>query len=244
MDFIRRQDIPRPLSQTMGRYQLEGAEDIIYDNLLKKEIVLDKDNCCELSILGRVHYHELWLLANKPLHMNNHDFLSNWDRKNITCLRRDDFSVDKYSLYWKFKVECSFFPGFYYIPGYTRYVINEKGHVFSTMTNNFLIPYPNSNGYPSVRMKGDDGKDHHVMLHRILSLTFKDWDFEMLFQHIDHLDGNIENYGLENLEFVTPLENNKRSIASNRYGRGSFGDNPNDRVYCEDMVTQIGRAHV
>lgn len=238
MDFIRRQDVPRPVSQTMGRYSLEGAEDRVYDNLLKKEVLFDDNNYCNLVILGRIHYHELWLLANKPLYMNDHDFLINWNLKNITCLRRDEFSVDKYSLYWKFKIECSFFPGFYYIPGYTRYVINEKGEVFSNLTNQFLTPYLNSSGYPSVRMKGDDGKDHHVLLHRILALTFKEWDFEKLFQNIDHLDGNPENYELENLEFVTSHENNKRSRDSNRYGRGSFGDNPNDRVYCEDMVTR------
>ena len=62
MDFIKRQDIPRPVSQTMGRYSLEGVEDLVYDNLLKREVKPDKDNCYEIAPLGKIHYHELFFI--------------------------------------------------------------------------------------------------------------------------------------------------------------------------------------
>jgi hypothetical protein len=45
------------------------------------------------------------------------------------------------------------------IPGYEgRYAITKDGQVWSHLTNRFLKPYPDGNGYLKVSLMGADGK--------------------------------------------------------------------------------------
>lgn len=238
IETIMRQDIPRVLSQTNGRYTLSCLNDEVWDNFLNKEVKPDKENYFNILPFGKIHYHVVWLLANKPLYIDPVDVVNNWQTDNLKVLRRDDVSVDRFSLYWKHYIECRSYPGFYYVPGFTRYVINRKGQVFSLVGSSFLNQYLNAVGYPSYRMQSDGGKEHHVTIHRMLAITFKEWDINVIKLDVDHIDGDIANYSLDNLEFVTGIENRNRAIISDYYGRGRFGADENDRIYCEDMVTR------
>lgn len=238
IETIMRQDIPRVLSQTNGRYTLSGMEDTVWDNFLNKEVKPDSNNHFNILPFGKIHYHIVWLLANKPLYIDAVDVASNWATDNLKVLRRDEIAADRYSLYWKHYIECRSYPGFYYVPGFTRYVINREGRIFSLFGSGYLNQYLNAAGYPSYRMQSDGGKEHHVTIHRMLALTFQDWDVDIAKYDVDHVDGDISNYSLGNLEIVTGSENIQRAIISDYYGRGRFGADENDRIYCEDMVTR------
>ena len=86
---------------------------------------------------------------------------------------------------------------------------NYKGKVLAQtpLTNGKDAPYPHININIYI-----DGKKNSLkcFLHKMVGLAFlKNDDFENKYI-IDHLDGNIYNYLLDNLEWVTHSENQKR----------------------------------
>ena len=88
------------------------------------------------------------------------------------------------------------------IPGFPDYSINEFGFVISykrTTPKLLRVRYDGS-GYKRYNLNGKD-----LSIHRLLAMTFiKNWDPKL---EVNHIDGDILNNSLENLEMVTHKEN-------------------------------------
>jgi hypothetical protein len=132
---------------------------------------------------------------------------SNWDIDNVT---------------YRFKggpLECPFYPGYYYIPGFSRYVINIHGEMIVVRTSNKMswgITKPNpkyniTGGYYICGPISDSG--HRVSLgrHRALCLTFKDYWKHPDIWVANHLNGVPGDDRLDNLAFCTESENIKHA---------------------------------
>lgn len=66
----------------------------------------------------------------------------------------------------------------------------------------------NYGGYPIVMIR-HKGKQKTVRIHRLLAIMFIPNPFKK--PHVNHIDGNKENYALENLEWCTRSENMKHA---------------------------------
>lgn len=88
------------------------------------------------------------------------------------------------------------------IEGFEKYQINERGEIYSFHVNRLIKPQINPKGYKFVRFH-KEGKQHHFLLHRLLAfvyLNLPSLDSEL---EVDHIDGDIKNYRLDNLQVLT-----------------------------------------
>lgn len=112
------------------------------------------------------------------------------------------------------------------IPGYAgRYAINAYGvikRVAQERPNkkNKLVKYPEKiiqlhidgrSGYPVVKLTKPDGNFGSQFLHRLLAICFINQPPHKTM--VNHKNGNKLDYSLDNLEWVTPVENAKHAFA-------------------------------
>lgn len=100
------------------------------------------------------------------------------------------------------------FPGFCYIPGYSRYLINKNGELLSPIKGELLSPYSDANGYLMYGVQPDVGKRTIVGMHRLISLAWIDYPANVDKLDINHRDTVKSNNALDNLEWATRSRNN------------------------------------
>lgn len=98
------------------------------------------------------------------------------------------------------------------IAGYERlYEVSDFGNVRNVSTGYILKPQADKAGYCRVNLYKDK-KMTHKSVHRLVAAAFIP---NMLSKpEVNHKDGNKANNAAVNLEWVTPKENIKHSIAS------------------------------
>ena len=122
------------------------------------------------------------------------------------------------NLIYRFKngpLECKDFPGFYYVPFFTGYVLNREGVLLSRKDGKSMSFYtvpprknrPSTNGYKYTRLTIEDGVNKLAGLHRILCYTFKTYGSNVNKLMVNHIDGVPAHNTVENLDFVTAKEN-------------------------------------
>ena len=103
------------------------------------------------------------------------------------------------------------------IENYENYIIFENSDVINVNSGKYLNPYINSSGYKHIKLC-KNGKGKIFKLHRLLALAFipnpKNKEF------IDHINRDRLDNRLENLRWVSPLENcqNKGICKNNTSG--------------------------
>lgn len=125
-----------------------------------------------------------------------------------------DNDPSNYSLYntiWKCpvgKLGHPLYPGFCYIPGYSRYLINLKGELLSPTSGKLLEHYSDANGYLMYGVQPDVGQRTVVGMHRLLALAWMDYPTNVNSLDINHKDTDTSNNDPDNLEWVTRSRNN------------------------------------
>lgn len=119
------------------------------------------------------------------------------------------------NLQWDFGtgIESEEFPGFYYIPGFTQYVINKKGFIINVIDGYLpgLGISRENKRYPGIRLTKDNGTSWATGLHSILALTFCDYEGDVNKLVTNHIDHDKSNFSIDNLELVTSQENSLKS---------------------------------
>lgn len=113
--------------------------------------------------------------------------------------------------------ECSAYPGFYHIPNFGQYVINQQGEVINLVTKRQLHP-TNIYGYFTYPLFDADGKRRFCKRSRLLCTTFKPHPLADYLQ-IDHINCDKGDDRLENLEWVTSRENTQRAAEHDLCGK-------------------------
>ena len=109
--------------------------------------------------------------------------------------------------------------------GFPNYEVTECGKVWSHYNNRFLkmaVSTKHHDKYGKY-MLSQDGKQRFITAHRLVAFAYLDKPHGR--DYVNHIDGDIYNNSISNLEWVTALENNIHSI--NHVKKPQFIDNEN-----------------
>lgn len=111
---------------------------------------------------------------------------------------------------------------------FPNYFINREGVIIGKRGKP-LVPRNNVDGYPVVCIR-HNGKRHCKRVHRLLAQTFLPNPEKL--PVVNHLDGNKENYSLDNLEWTTGKANMEHAATV-------LGVMKGNRTFSEDDIHQI-----
>lgn len=123
-------------------------------------------------------------------------------------------------------VESLEYPGFYMIPYFSDYVINDIGVVLRKSTGATVTPSKGPLGYYTLRMRSDSGRTQNQLRHRIMCYAFKPYDHDVEDMDVNHKDGVPGKDSLDNLEWLTRSGN-----MFHAYEYGLRKDNKEVQVY-------------
>lgn len=223
------------LPRTKGRYRFDMFSNL-YDNFTGELILSPNQAEKKVNLEGTVYadnftHVELFALTYKPLFIPFDMFSEVSLCKRSDCTLTNDYMLTGY--FWKFKkpIEAREYPGFRYIPGFTKYLVNEYGDVISTRNAEFLSQHVSSVGYLSVRITCDTGASIIASVHTLVSLAWCEYGDDICSLMVDHLNGDKNDNYFENLEWVTQGENNRRAHIH------GLRNKRHRRVFCKDLVT-------
>jgi hypothetical protein len=104
---------------------------------------------------------------------------------------------------------------FYHIPGFSRYLINQHGKIWSLCARRVISCYDDAMGYQMYGVTPDVGKRTIVGTHRLLALAFLQYTKDVVKLDVNHKDGKKGNNVLSNLEWATRKENCEHAYSTN-----------------------------
>ena len=197
---------------SFGRYSISDT-DVVIDNFLNKQVEPVWENNkvgYNLNLpnpKGFISAACLKALAFKGWHLP----LEYVHLCRILFADKDSTNIDPKNLIWKFPdkgIEVPTFPGFYFIPSFTKYAINKDGLVISLFGGECkIVSNSGHTGYRDIGIRRDDGKYVGTNIHRLLALTFIPYDETVNTSVVNHKDGDRDNNDLTNLEWVSCRDN-------------------------------------
>lgn len=117
-------------------------------------------------------------------------------------------------------VESKLYPGFFEIPGFSRYAVSLNGIVVDVAKDYHPIATQNRQGYWRYTLWGDDGVYRSMARHRLILMAFRYptgpvVDLTQLYGN--HVNGIKGDDRLENLEWTTPQENVQHAVSLGRW---------------------------
>lgn len=93
------------------------------------------------------------------------------------------------------------------ITDFPKYEVSDFGEVRNVATGKTLSQFPNNRGYLKVSLMSHvDGRQHNVLVHRLVAKAFVDNDSKERTQ-VNHINEVKSDNRACNLEWVTPSEN-------------------------------------
>lgn len=112
--------------------------------------------------------------------------------------------------------------------GFKRYSVTDCGKVWSHTSKRYLTNYANMkhhDKYQRVSLSDSYKKIKICKVHRLVASAFLEKPFGK--DHVNHIDGNIYNNHVSNLEWCTPNENNEHAMRNVRKGQFLTDDTKN-----------------
>ncbi|UPI12876.1 hypothetical protein [Bacillus phage SBSphiJ5] len=104
------------------------------------------------------------------------------------------------------------------IEDFPNYGITNKSRIVKLSDNTLIKPKPIKNHYPKVILF-KNGKRFEQYIHRLVATYFiPNPESKPL---VNHIDGNKNNFSIDNLEWVTPKENYDHAIKTGLIARNS-----------------------
>lgn len=99
------------------------------------------------------------------------------------------------------------YSGYWKIPNYSNYIIDEHGNIFNDIYNRYLIPQENARGYKTISLYDDQGNVKELLIHRLVASLFIPESRDITKLQVNHIDNNHLNNHVSNLEWCTQKEN-------------------------------------
>lgn len=148
--------------------------------------------------------------------MKIEEFIDKW-KLDIPEEHRENIEFSTHGLYrYKVPLEAVDFPGFYRVPGFEDYVLNEKGLLLDTVTLRFRkwsLWHPGKkctgvkSGYVRCKIRDREGIVREISRHRAMALIhcpFPETEERLVVNHKNGIPGDDRP---ENLEWATHKEN-------------------------------------
>lgn len=119
---------------------------------------------------------------------------------------------------WKFPEELKpeGYPGYRYIPGASRYCINEEADVVTIKTGYFKKKAVMSTGYMGIVIDLDMGLGGSTTVHRCIALSWLDYPHNVDKLDVNHKDSDKLNNHLSNLEFASRRGNMLHAVENDQ----------------------------
>lgn len=207
---IKRTNVTVPGS--FGRYSMNSIG-VLVDNfeqtsvqMAEKDGVMGYEINLPYSTNGFINAALLVAVTRKGIHLP-FEYLK---QCRILFSDGNENNVNPRNLIWKFPeegLEVPTYPGFFFIPGFTRYAINRNGVLISLLEGTAKLFRVGNHGYLDLGIRRDDGVYKGSNLHRLLCLTFVSYDDSINGKVVNHKDGDRSNNSIDNLEWVTERDN-------------------------------------
>lgn len=211
-----------PLSGNLYFVDISGNITDNCGNMINNFYNQNNDLCVDIAwVDGYKTYRvaELVAFTFKPVFIPH----TEWNRIWVIFRDGDNKNLHPSNLVWKFPttgIESKRYPGYYYIPCFTKYVVDKFGNVMNVIQGYPMTGTKKDVGYvyynltPDIKSK-DIKKSYVIGRHRILSFVFLDYPKDVDVLEVNHING-IPGYDrLENLEWVTRQENIKHAFINN-----------------------------
>lgn len=91
-----------------------------------------------------------------------------------------------------------------------RYEVNKKGEIRIKSTKRIIKPHLKDD-YPKIILRSEGNKNEkRYFLHKLLALTFLENNDPENKTQVDHINSNVNDYRLDNLQWITPSDNLKK----------------------------------
>lgn len=135
-----------------------------------------------------------------------------WQHLDVITKLKDGTTPESLVLKPKYPVEHPAIKGFYMIPYYSNYAISEDSTVIKLSEGRECQQSLCLHGYVSVRVTNDNKRTSNMRLHRLTCLAFKEYTVDPSELSVNHIDHNVANNHVNNLEWCTSLENSHAYI--------------------------------
>ena len=99
------------------------------------------------------------------------------------------------------------------------YSIDEEGNIYSYLTNKYLIPNEDKDGYIVIGLSCEENKRKFFKVHRLVLSIFNPVE-NMENLQVNHINGNKKDNNISNLEWCTGKENIEHAVKNNLRGKG------------------------
>lgn len=175
------------------------------------------DNCSSAELIDIFVQDGVYQLSREWLGLISHYEVSGLDVRNLMRITFESCSSRVIGL------KCGslmilkrpmFLDGdFALIPGFPRFIINQKGDVKSRGTGRILRKAIGPYGYPYVNIYDPDkGRWRSVSVHILIAKTFIPNNHPGTKCYVNHKNGNKLDYRISNLEWSTSSENNLHAV--------------------------------
>jgi len=120
------------------------------------------------------------------------------------------------------------------IPGYENYSINANGEIYSHNYNKILAAFTNNRGYICVKLY-KSGKQNNLLVHRLLAFVFLDLPSLESDLEVDHIDTNISNNSLSNLQVLTKLSHRFKT-------HGEYSESLEKYCFCGKKLSEFNTS--
>ena len=122
------------------------------------------------------------------------------------------------------------------------YKVGNRGTIIGS-SGKTLKKRINEDGYEIITMGAPEMRDGRTKVHRIVATVFCENPNPEIFTEVNHIDFNRTNNDYRNLEWVSHVDNIKKSAEANRY-KGSHTGEKNGRAILTENDVKIIKSMI